>query len=399
MKKLLFVINTLGMGGAERALLDLLDSIAMEECSLDLLVLLPRGELFAQVPKSVHVLNRRTESSSVLDGAGRRALARETLACFFRGGGLIAKLGSVLRAVPPMLRHGRVQLDKLLWRVISDGTVPPQEIYDEAVAWTEGGAAYFVAEHVRAAQKVAVFHIDYEQSGYSRALDRGCWDHFDKIFCVSQESTASFVRAYPEYRAKVEMLPNRINQERIRRLAREPGGFADGYEGARLLSVGRLTHQKAFDVAIEAMRLLKGAGCRARWYVLGEGELREKLERQIAARGLREDFVLLGTVANPYPYFAGADVYVHATRFEGRSIAVQEALTLGCAIVASDVSGNHSMLEHERNGLLCALRPEAVAEAVRRLLNDPALRKRLGEAAKKQEMPDKEAALRLLEGL
>ena len=69
----------------------------------------------------------------------------------------------------------------------------------------------------------------------------------------------------------------------------------------RLLTVGRLTYQKAYDVAIDAMKRLKDAGQRARWYVLGEGDQRKTLERKIAALGLKDDFVLLGAVENPYP--------------------------------------------------------------------------------------------------
>ena len=65
--------------------------------------------------------------------------------------------------------------------------------------------------------------------------------------------------------------------------------------------------------------------------MLGEGEERKALERKRAKLGLTEDFVLLGAVENPYPYYARTDVYVHATRFEGKSLALQEALALGCA--------------------------------------------------------------------
>lgn len=392
MKKVLFVINTLGVGGAERALMDLLDCLDSNAYAIDLYVLLPRGELAAQVPKHVRVLNKHLEAKSVLDSAGRRALFRKVLSCFFRNGRWFHKLGGVLRDLGPMLRSRRVQLDKLLWRVVSDGAARPEEEYDTAVAWTEGGATYFVADYVKAARKLAVFHTNYEQSGYSRALDQDCWARFQRIFLVSEESRAGFLQAYPEYEDKIRELPNIVNQEKIRRLAQEPGGFSDGYEGLRLLSVGRLIYLKAFDVAIDAMKLLKDAGYRARWYVLGEGELRGSLERQIAALGLQEDFMLLGTTGNPYPYFAQADVYVHISRYEGRSIAIQEALTLGCAAVLSDASGNRCQIEHDRDGLLCALEPESVARTIGLLLDDPERRRRLGAAAMEKKTPGSEVS-------
>lgn len=92
------------------------------------------------------------------------------------------------------------------------------------------------------------------------------------------------------------------------------------------------------------MKILKDHGVKARWYVLGEGELREKLQSQINRLGLQNDFVLLGAKTNPYPYYRQCDLYVHATRFEGKSIAIQEAQTLGCTILVSDSSGNREQV-------------------------------------------------------
>ncbi|MDE7053388.1 MAG: glycosyltransferase [Oscillospiraceae bacterium] len=396
MKKVLFVINTLGVGGAERALLELLDTLDGGKYAVDLYVLLGRGQLMNQVPGRVRLLNG-ADNGSVLDGPGRRALACTVAASFFRNGDLLGKLGNILLALPAMLRNRRIQLDKLLWRVVADGAVRPEGRYDIAVAWIEGGSAYFVADHVQASRKLAVIHIDYEQSGYTRELDKDCWSQFQRVFVVSEEIREPFLRVYPEYREKLQVLPNLINQKKIRRLAHQPGGFSDGWEGPRLLSVGRLTYQKAFDIAIEAMKLLKDAGYKARWYVLGEGEQRGALEKKIAALGLGEEFILLGTVENPYPYYAQSDVYVHATRFEGRSIAIQEAQTLGCAVVVSDTSGNRRQVVPNQDGLLCALTPEDVARTIGVMLSDEGQRKRLGSAARAKKTAARETVGAILE--
>lgn len=396
-KNLLFVTNTLGVGGAERALLELLDALDGEEYAIDLYVLLGRGELVRRVPKYVRLLNSSMDSGSVQDSAGRRRMSCTVISSFFRNGAYAGKLAGVLRAIPPMLKRRRMQLDKLLWRVVSDGAVRPEKEYDVAVAWIEGGAAYFVADHVRARKKIAVIHIDYEHSGYTRALDRNCWAQFQRIFLVSEEIKEPFLRVYPEYRDRVRELPNLVNQEKIRRMAREPGGFTDGYGGMRLLSVGRLTYQKAFDISIDAMKLIKDSGCRARWYVLGEGIQRGGLERRISALGLQEDFILLGAVENPYPYYTQTDIYVHTTRFEGRSIAIQEAQTLGCAVVVSDVSGNRVQVAQDQDGLLCPLEAEAIAKSIEELLHDSARRRRLGQAAMAKQTTGRKAVIELLD--
>ena len=161
--------------------------------------------------------------------------------------------------------------------------------------------------------------------------------------------------------------------------------------------MGRLTHQKAYDVAIQAMARLKASGACVRWYVLGEGSRRAALERQIAAYGLQKDFLLLGATANPYPYYAQTGLYIHATRFEGKSIAIQEAQTLGCAVIASDCNGNREQIEDGVDGLLCRLEPETLAAAILRLAGDQALRQRLGQAACRKKAGGAEAPDRLLQ--
>lgn len=81
--------------------------------------------------------------------------------------------------------------------------------------------------------------------------------------------------------------------------------------------------------------------------------------------------MLLGAVENPYPYYAQADLYVHATRFEGKSIAIQEAQVLGCPVIASDCNGNREQIESGVDGILCKLSPEDIAKCIEELIADP----------------------------
>lgn len=399
MKKLLFVINTMGRAGAERALLGLLRKLEGLPYEVSLYVLLEQGELIQEVPPGVRLLNREFSERDVLSGQGRRQLAKTVFKAFFRNGGRLKKLRGMAASLASQLRCGRVGLDKLLWRVVSDGAERLDERFDLAVAWIEGGSAYYTADWVQADRKAAFVHVDYEKAGYSRELDRGCWEKFDRIFAVSEDCRTAFLRVYPELRGRTEVFQNIVSQEEIRRRSREPGGFSDGYRGTRLLTVGRLTYQKGYDVAIEAMKLLKDMGCPVRWYVLGEGGQRRKLEKQIARLGLQEDFVLLGAVENPYPYYAQADLYVHAVRYEGQGIAVWEAQTLGCPVIVSDYCGSADQIEGGRCGISCELTPEGVAESVRGLLANPEKRKSLSlrAAAKKTPQGQEQRLLALLE--
>lgn len=398
--KILFVINTLGQAGAETALLSLLQTLprmkgeAVYEISL--YVLTGQGEMAARLPEDVRLLNKDYREESVLTAEGRRYLKKTVRKAMFTRGTVCRLFPYLVKNTCAMLGKKRILPDKLLWRILSDGGMVLPEEYDLAVSYLEGGAAYFVADHVKAAKKAAFIHVDYEKAGYTRALDRDCYLKFDKIFTVSDEVRGAFLKAYPELTDQTEVFHNILNKEEIVKRAREGEGFTDGFAGVRLLSVGRLTAQKAYEVSVDAMRQMKDAGKNVRWYVLGEGDRRKKLQEQINALGLTEDFILYGAVDNPYPFIMQADIYVHASRFEGKSIAIQEAQILGKPMVVSDCSGNREQVCHGEDGLVCDLNSGSLAEKITLLLEDEALRRRLGAAAAEKNTDAAEEIQKLL---
>jgi len=380
-KKVLFVINTLGQAGAEVALLELLRSMDPAEYEISLYVLMEQGELLSRIPEHVRLLNDRYAQVSVLGREGSGKMVSTVLRALVTRGTIFRRFPYLVSNLAAMIRRGRIWPDKLLWRVISDGAKRLEETFDLAVAYLEGGSAYYVADYVKARKKAAFIHIDYGQAGYTRKLDQDCYLRYDSIFTVSGEVKEHFLAAYPECGRRTEIFHNQMDQEEIKRRSREVGGFTDSYSGIRILTVGRLTYQKAYDYAITALKLLKEEGYPVKWYVLGEGNQRTVLEKKIEEYSLQEDFLLPGAVANPYPYYAQTDIYVHATRFEGKSIAIQEAQILGCPIIASDCSGNREQIVNGADGLLCDLDPETIKESIAVLIKDEEKRKALGRAA------------------
>ncbi len=398
-KKILFVVNTLGRAGAETALMELLRRLDSQEYELFLYVIMGQGEMKGEIPSHVKLLNTRFNSQSVMTGKGKRSMAWTIAVAFIRNGRYLRKICCIARNFVSMKRKGKVWPEKLFWRMLSDGAVRFPVVFDLAVAYLEGASAYYVADHVKAKKKCAFIHIDYESAGYTREMDEGCWDSFEKIFTVSDEVKEHFLAVYPEHARKTDVFHNLIDQEMIKRRAQEKGGFEDSYSGIRLLTVGRLTWQKAYDIAIDAMKLLKDEGVKARWYVLGEGDKRRMLEKKIEAEGLKEDFLLPGAAKNPFPYYAQTDLYIHATRFEGKSIAIQEAQTLGCAVIASDQSGNREQIENGKDGILCPLTARGIADSIKELIGDEEKRKRIKNAASAKVTAQEEELKKLLEFL
>lgn len=385
MKKLIFIINTLGCGGAERALLNLFSELDISEYDISLFVLTGQGELVCDLPQNVKLLNEKYDNVSVPTKEGRRILALKVLKAGI-GKGLFIKLATYLiKNLQKMRKNGKILFDKLFWRLLSDGTPKIEEEYDLAVAYIEGGATYYTADHIKAKKKVAFVHIDYQKAGYSKESDLNCYDDFDRIFTVSDEVREHFLEVYPEYDSKTFVFNNFLNEKRIITMADEKTDFDDGFYGIKILSVGRLTAQKRYDIAIEAMSLLKQkCTLPVRWYVLGEGELKNKLEQQIKSYGLENDFILMGVKKNPYPYYKACDLYVHATEYEGKSIAVQEAQILGKPILATDCSGNREQIKDRVDGRLCNLSPESICEHILDMINNPEELKKYSEKSKEK---------------
>ena len=397
MKKILFVMNTMGRAGAETALLELLRRIDRSEYDISLFVLTGQGELINSLPLGVKLLNRYSDTTSVHSCEGRKHL-------FVSGLKVLLKRLNFVRLLPyfavnatEMIKKRNLQIEKLLWRAFSDGAERSETKYDLAVSYIEGAAAYYVADHVMADKKAAFIHVDYKKSGYTRNLDKDCYLKFDRIFGVSKEVTDVFLNVYPELAGKTEVFHNLIDAEGIRRKADSGIGFTDDFSGIRLLTVGRLMAQKSFETSIKACYILKKHGENIRWYVLGEGDRREKLQALIEKLGLERDFILCGAVDNPYPYMKEADIYVHCSRFEGKSIAVQEAQVLGKPLIVSDCSGNREQVIPDEDGVICEFDPRSIAKSIYELIHDENKRDKISKNALVKNNGEEESLSRLLE--
>ena len=397
MKKILFVMNTMGRAGAEKALLELFKHIDRTEYEISLFVLTGQGELLDAVPDYVKILNKKILPVSVHSEEGRRKLIKSSLKALLVRLNIIRLIPYFINNIKALKNNGVYQPEKLLWRAYADGTERFDTKYDIAVSFIEGGAAYYVADHVNAEKKAAFIHVDYSYAGYTRKLDKECYLKFDRIFAVSGEVAEVFDKVYPELIGKTEVFPNMIDREEIKKRADEGTGFTDGFDGIRILTIGRLSAQKSLETSIEACYLLKKNNENIRWYVLGEGHRRRRLEELIKKLGLTEHFLLCGSVDNPYAYIKDADIFVHCTRFEGKSLAVQEAQILGKPIIVSNCSGNREQIVNGVDGAVCDFDPKSMAKTIYGLIHDEEKRKKYSENAAKKEYGDRASVERLLD--
>lgn len=150
-----------------------------------------------------------------------------------------------------------------------------------------------------------------------------------------------------------------------------------------LVHVGRFNAQKNHEGLLRAFQKIHAQYPNCRLNLLGDGELRETIEKLADELGIAENVHFLGSQSNVYPFLNEADIFLLPSRYEGMPMTIIEAMGTGLPIVATAVGGVPDMLTDHQSGLLVECEPEAVSRAVLELMDDEALREKLGKNAKK----------------
>ncbi len=385
-KKLLFIIPSLCAGGAEKSLVTLLNLFDYDRFEVDLLVFRREGLFADSVPEQVTVY---TAGDDYLIFDGPMTSAVKSFAPRGRVG-LAAKRIDYSFA----LKNGdRAKTWKLLSSLIS----VPDKQYDCAIGYLEGNTIYCCVDKVKAAKKIGFIHSDYGFTGLDPDFDRPYFEKLSAVVTVSEVCRESLLGFFPEFSEKLKVVYNILSPGMVRRGVAAGKGFDDGYDGPRVLTVGRIAEIKGIDLAVRACALLRDRGYNFRWYEIGDGEKRGEIEALTEELSLREHFILLGERANPYEFTGRCDIYVQPSRIEGKSIAIDEAKALQKPIVSTAYPSVADQIAHEINGLVCEISPEGIADAVGRLLDDAGLRESLSTQLASEKIGNEEEIERLYE--
>lgn len=358
--KVLFVAEELGTNGATASLLALLGALPKDRYDVSLFLFLHGGNLQGRLPRSVNLLPedpayatyRRQMRRGVLEALRH---LRVDLAMFRLGVWLERGLG----------------LRPRLWRLLPS----LRGDWDVVCGYTDGFVAQMVVHKVKGGCKCCWIHCPYDH-----------WDQGSQVYAalrradvcvpVSVDTGNVLVRIVGQVRRHV--VHNIVDKADCRARALEDAGIVPPRENGvfRIVSVGRVTPQKGFDVISPVAEILRERGIAFEWLVLGDGDKLSEL-RANAVRGVR----FLGSVRNPMPWVKSADVVVCPSRFEAWGMTVSEALCLGKAVVASDLPVFGEQVESGRNGILVPFDANRLADAIEELLRDPERRSALGRSA------------------
>lgn len=379
MKKILFVIDSLGCAGAEKSLISLLNLIDYSRYEVDLQLFSYGGELESLLPPNVKLVSplnymkftTLSFSKAILIGVINLKLKYLLTRIKFSLGLRIKKLSN------------NKEKARLFWEINKNCIDKSSKTYDIAIAYAQGVPTFYVADKIEAKKKFTWINTSYDLKGIEKEYQRKKYEKFDKIVCVSDSAKEIFENVYPEFKKKFEIIYDINNPTMIEQMSKI--GEHLSKNNINLLTIGRLEYGKGYDIALEACKILKDKGINFKWYSLGKGPLKAEIEAKIKEFGLEEYFILLGVTSNPYGYIKSADIYVQTSRFEGFGLAIAEARILNVPVVTTEFDAVYNQMVQRKNGIVTQMDGKSVADGIMELIENEALRADIIEYLKNEK--------------
>ena len=380
MKKILFVVDSLGCGGAEKSLCNLLSVFDYSKYEVYLQLVTIPTNICELIPKEVKVLSELNYLVFC-----KKPLIKQI---FNRGFLTRAKVFFGLK------KEKNLHNSQTYWKYAQKGFETLHVNYDVAIAWGQGFPVYFVMDKVKATKKFAFINADCFAQGYNKKFDFCYFSKYERVVGISQFLEEKLRREYPSISNKIITIYDIVKIDDIIEKAREENPYKNDDE-LKIVTVGRLVKEKGYDLAIDACEELVHEGVKFRWYIVGEGQERVSIENNVRRKGLEKNLMLLGAKENPYPYVRYADIYVQCSRHEGFCLTLKEAKILNKPIVCTNFETAYLQIENEKNGLLVDMDGKEIAAGIIRLANDNSLKKEL-EKNLKEESKDNRSEIEKL---
>ncbi len=378
---ILIFSQAMELGGVERSLLGLLDSIDYARYDVDLFLMRHSGELMPYLNPHARLLPEIPQYASL-------AVPMASLVKTGQLGVLCGRLQGKLAARRFDKRHPseKPSVTALTYSHKYTLRTMPQisgKTYDLAISFLT--PHYFVRNRVKAKKFAAWIHTDYTALAYDRKAELAMWSGYDTICGVSEQTSKGFQTAFPELAGRVRTIENILPQTLIRNQADEPQADMPSDGSTVLISVGRFCEAKNFDNVPDICRRLVADGLDVKWYLIGYGGDEALIRQKIAGAGMQERVIILGKRDNPYPYMRACDLYVQPSRYEGKAVTVREAQLLGKPVVITNYATSGSQLEDGVDGLIVPMDNAACAAGIAALLRAPARMRQLSETCKTRD--------------
>lgn len=347
MKKILFIINSLRVGGAEKILIDLLKGMDYEKYDVSLVYFVKGGVFLNDVPAPVHCkcivgMGSRIDNlfRKIIDGFSLLDMYYKL--CMRQGVGNYDTIVSYLEGFPTRM-HSYI-LDKAVRNI--------SFVHTDLATFRDSADQYS--------------HKYTQEMVYSK---------MDEIVFVSRHAKESFNRVFPNIAAMQTILSNFIDKRTIILQSLEKRIDRRGFT---VVTVGRLAPVKGVDIIPLVAKYLKNKGLLIYFNIVGDGSEFDIIRQLIQENGVGDVVSMAGFQKNPYPYILASDIYLNTSHTEGMPLSLCEAMTLGKPVIATNTSGAIELLE-KGHGILVDRTVEQIGEAIIKLYCNDSIRMSLAE--------------------
>ena len=339
MKKILFLINNLGAGGAEKVLLTLVNRLCGEY------------KITVQTVYNEGIYKEQLDSRIQYQTSIKNpSLTKKRI--MFR----------LLRFMPAKWLHK--------WLI--------RQKYDIEIAFLEGVCSRVISGAGDSAKTIAWIHTDItklsgKDAGFIDTQDeKRSYAKFQQVVCVSEDAKQAFIKKIAPLKEPA-VIYNPIDTENILLQANQPLPIDMSIQKFAFCAAGRMVSAKGFDRLLEAAARLIKENFVFSLYLIGDGEEKAALQKKIQEENLQNCVQLMGFLENPYAVMSTCDVFVCSSRYEGYSLVVAEALVLGVPVVSTECTGPTELLGYGKYGLLVENATEGIYEGMKKTLTNPAL--------------------------
>lgn len=345
--KILFLIESLAGGGAEKVITTLLQNLDYNKYDVTLCCISDVGKYQKKISPFVHYISILPDSSKI------------------KGWRLF-----VYKLKHHLIRKWLPLKWVYLW------FIPPHT--DVEIAFVEGFATKLLAHSTnKKALKIAWIHIDLNQYHWTQSVysnlkqEEIIYQRFNQLITVSETAKLGFQQLFRNVTTPIKTLYNPIDSQDIIAKSKETIPLPPKRNLIRLVSIGRFTKQKAYIRLLNIINQLKTQKYPIELWLLGDGEQRNQIEAYIKENHLESIVTLWGFQNNPYAYLAQCDLFVCSSISEGYSTAVTEALILGIPVITTDCSGMDELLKGGECGIITKNSEEALYKGLKQLLDNP----------------------------
>ncbi len=358
----------MNLGGTEKAMLSFIGAIKGKGVKVTVLLLEDGGALRDEIPDWVDVqILELFDSIKPIIFDPPLDLIKQQL-----------KKKEIGKSISTLVRYAKVKLSKSWYLNYAAALASYTSIYSADIAIAYAGPSdfisYFILNYVVAPKKYQWIHFDVSKVLFNTNFGNKFYAQFDTIFCVSENAKIIFDKMFTQLSSKTVVFKNIVSSKELNCLATSGSTFDDGFDGLRILTVGRLSEEKGQQMIPAIVSKLKKKNLKFRWYLIGDGDLYNKISAAIIQLEISDALLLLGSQNNPYRYMKDCDLYVQTSFHEGYCLTVHEAKIFNKPVVTTNVASAVNLIVNNEDGLIVDVNEDAIYEGVKLLMDRDDLR-------------------------